>query len=88
MPSMGLFMALAEALEECASQEGNIFAPFAQRRQMNGDDAETIKKIFAKFARGNGLFQVAVGGGDHAHVHVRSLRCSPSGRILPSCRTR
>src|SRR5207245_6149963 len=37
---------------------------------MNGDDAQTIEKIFSKFSRGYGFFHIAVGGGDNTHVDI------------------
>src|SRR5690349_22517792 len=40
---------------------------------MNGDDAQAVEKVLAEFAGSNGLFQIAIGGGDHAHVNINFL---------------
>src|SRR6185437_4475891 len=47
---------------------GNVLHAFVQRRQGNSDDAQAIKKVFAKFLFLDGEFEVTVGGGEDAHV--------------------
>ena len=44
--------------------------PFAQRRQVDFDDAQPVEQIAAKAARGRLDPQIAVGRGDHMDVHL------------------
>ena len=37
---------------------------------MNRDNTQAIEKILSKFARGYGLFHIAVGGGDNTHINI------------------
>ena len=78
IPSMGFSMDLAEALQKRPRQQRNILSPFAQRRQLDGNDAQSIVQVFAKFSRGDGLVQVLVRGRDHAHIHF-GLFVRPDG---------
>ena len=78
---------LRETIEKLARQQRNIFAAFAQRRQMDGNHAEAVIEVLAEPAFGNFLVEILVGGGDHANVDVASS-VLPSGRTFPSCRTR
>ena len=50
----------------------NLFAPFAQRRHVDANHGQAVEQILAKFSFRDALFEVGVGGGQHAHVH--SLR--------------
>src|ERR1700722_17554738 len=49
-------------------QQGNVFAALAQRRHADRNHVQPVVKIFAKLVFGNGLIQIAVGGGDHPHI--------------------
>ena len=61
-------------LQEMADQRGNVFAPLAQRRQIDRHHVQAIVEVFAE-PPGLGLFQqVAVAGGDHAGVDADGLR--------------
>jgi hypothetical protein len=51
-------------------QRQNVHAAVAQRRQLDGDDRETIVEVFAECALLDGFFQINVGGGDDAHVNA------------------
>src|SRR5215472_18969747 len=64
------FHGAAEAFQEVAGQQGNVFAAFTKRGDVDGDDTEPIEQVFAEFAGSDGLFDVFVGGGDHADVNV------------------
>ena len=57
-----------EALDEMLDQHRDVLAPLAQRRHLDRNDVEAIEQILAKLAVGDQLAQVAVGGGNHAHV--------------------
>ena len=52
--------------------------PFTQRRQLKRKHAQSIEEIFPKLSFLDGLRQIAVGGGDHAHVHLPRCR-TPNG---------
>ena len=49
-------------------QQGNVFAPLAQRHRLDREDVEAEVEILAKTAALHFLLEVAVGGGDQAHV--------------------
>ena len=54
-------------------QERNVARPSAQRRHGDGEDVEPVVEILAELALGDESFQIAVGGGDQAHVHFDRL---------------
>ncbi len=60
--------------DEMPGQKGNILAPLPQRRQLQGEDVQAIVEIGAKAAGGDGLFEIAIGGGDHPHVDLQGAR--------------
>src|ERR1700676_1975255 len=68
--SDGLLHDGAKALQKMACEQRNVFAAFAQRRQLDWDDAEAIVKILAETAFGNFLFEIFVGGGDDPDIDV------------------
>src|ERR1051325_9935175 len=49
-------------------EQGNVLAPFTQRRQNQRDDIQTVVKVLPHFAVGDGFFQVEITGRDDAHV--------------------
>ena len=53
---------------EMFRQQRDIFHPFAQRRNLDGKHVEPIVKVFAKASRRHGLFEIAIGRGNHSHV--------------------
>ena len=55
-------------LEEVIDQQRDVFAALAQRRNADRDDVQAIVEIFAKQVFGNGFVEIAVGGGNDAHV--------------------
>jgi len=65
----GFVEAAAEILDEVADEERDVFAAFAQRRNLNRKNVEAIVEVAAKFAVGDEAREVAVGGGDDADVH-------------------
>ena len=54
--------------QEVAHQVGNVLAAFAQRRQAQRHDIEPVIEILAEQALLNELAQIAIGGGDDAHI--------------------
>ena len=54
-----------------ACQRQDVARPLAQRRDGQGEDAETVIEILAEPACLDLRTQVSVGGGDHAHVETQ-----------------
>src|SRR5919204_734573 len=46
----------------------DLFAPFAQRRDMNGDNIEPVEQVLTKQSLLHRPFQRLVGGRQHAHI--------------------
>ena len=49
-------------------QRRHVFAPLAQRRNLDVNDVQAIEQIFAEFVRRDAIDQPAIGRGDDAHV--------------------
>src|SRR5690554_514600 len=62
-----------EFVDEMLDEQFQVAAALAQRRNLDGDDAEAIKKIFAESALGNLFAQVAVGRGEDAAIDADLL---------------
>ena len=58
------------AVQEVVHEHGDVGAPLAQRRQMDRNHVQAEIEIFSKGAGTIGSFQVAIGCGDHANIHV------------------
>src|SRR5690606_35621472 len=69
----GLAEALVAALDEVRDEGGQVLEPLAQRRQVDRDDVEAVVEVLAELAVADQLFEVAVGGGDQAHVDAEGL---------------
>src|ERR1022692_1857784 len=54
--------------QKVVHQQRNIFPALAQRWHADGNDVQPVVKIFAKHVFGNGFVEIAVGGGDYAHI--------------------
>jgi hypothetical protein len=54
----------------------HIIAALAQRGQPQGDDVEAEEQILAELAFPHPVFKVAVGGGEHAHIHFHGFRAA------------
>ena len=68
-----LVVALRILLHEMVHQRRDVpFAP-AQRRHDHGDHVEAVEQLVSEAPRLHLLREVAVGGGDHAHVHLERL---------------
>ena len=56
--------------QEMLGQEWDVFPAVAQGRHLDGDDVEAKEEVFAELLPFDALFEMAVGGGDDAHVHL------------------
>src|ERR1019366_4997859 len=56
--------------DEVLHQHRNVILALAQRRQVNGDDVETVEQVIAELAVLHLLLEIDVSGGDNAHVHL------------------
>jgi hypothetical protein len=63
-------------MDEVLDQERDVFAPFPQRRQINGKNVEAVKQVTSEDARGDSILQITVRRGDYAHVSLDGA-CSP-----------
>ena len=66
-------MALGRVLEEVLRHLGEVSQALPQRRQANLHDSQAETEILAEVALLHHRGQVAVGGGDHAHIHLDGL---------------
>src|SRR5262252_6624385 len=67
--------------QEVLGEERDLITTFPQRRQIDRDDVQTEEEIVAEVAVGHGARQVAVGGGDDAHVDANVLFPSEAGEL-------
>ena len=57
-----------ELQQEELDQLRNLFTALAQRRHVDLDHLQSIVEVFAERALPHHLFEIAIGGGDDAHV--------------------
>jgi hypothetical protein len=69
-----VFPAAPRLAKEKRAQVRDLFAPFAQRRDVNANDAQAIKEIFAKSCPRDAVLEIRIGCGDHAHVRRVATR--------------
>jgi len=62
--------AAGKNFDEVRHERGNVFAPFPQRRQQNWEYVQTVIQVDSEFAAPDHLREVAVRGGDQAHIHA------------------
>ena len=60
----------------------DFLAPVAQRRHVDPDHAQAIVQILTELAFGHSLFEVGVGGGEHADVDALGLRLADGHDLL------
>jgi hypothetical protein len=60
-------------VEEELDQEGDVFAPLAERRQDEAGDVEAVVEVLTEALLGDGRHQVEVRRGDDAHVDLDRL---------------
>ena len=63
-------------------QGGNIFFPFAERRQHDGNHVQAVIEILPETAIFHILFQVLVCSGDHPDIHFYRLGASHRFELL------
>ncbi|MNH10705.1 hypothetical protein D3C79_701920 [compost metagenome] len=63
----------AVEFEKLPGQDQHVIAAFAQRRNRHRIDRQTMVQIGAEQAFANAVRQVAVGGGNDAHIHMQRL---------------
>jgi hypothetical protein len=61
-------VALGDLVQEVPAQLGHVLRPLAQRRQLDRHDVEPVEQVLAELALGDRRLEVAVAGGDDAHV--------------------
>ena len=61
------------ALHEIHRQLSDVAAAFPQRRYAQRDHVEAVEEIGAEAALAYGLVQIAIRGGEHAHVDAHGL---------------
>ena len=64
------------ALHEIVGQEQNVGAPLPQRRDVDGEDVQPVIQVLPELLRLDELFQVPVGGGNHAHIRRNGERAA------------
>src|SRR5207245_3541429 len=67
-PRLPLAHPLAQAADELLGEEHHVLAALAERRQVNGKDAEPVVEILAELAARHGVGEVPVGGDDEPKV--------------------
>ena len=70
------------ARRKVARQRCNVVAPLAQRRHAQGHHIQSIIEIFAEGAGAHARREVAVGGGNHAHIHTQRFRPAHPLKLL------
>src|SRR5690606_21129580 len=61
---------LRRFVDEVPDQQRDVLAALAQRRGVQGDHGQPVVEVLAEARPGDLLLQVAMGGGDDAHVHA------------------
>src|SRR2546422_2895698 len=64
---------LGESREKERRELGDVRRPFAQGGHVEREDVQAIEEVRAEPPGAHGLLQVAVGRGDHPHVHADRL---------------
>ena len=66
----------AETIDKVPGQNHDVLRAFAQRRNLNREDRQPEKEIFAELPLGHPLLQIAVRRGHDAHVDDQRLRAA------------
>ena len=69
-----LAVACAIAAEKVKGQERNIFAPIAQRGNVDLNRIDAEEQIFTEVAVAGFFLQIGIGGGEDADIDLASLR--------------
>ena len=70
-----------DVLEKRRHEDGNVFAPIAQRRKIDVDHVQPIVEIAAEAAALDVFLQIAVRGRDDADIHRNRLRATDRYRF-------
>ena len=62
-------LAAPQAVQEVRHQQGDVFTPLPQRRQIDGDDLDPVVEILTHPAGRQKGFQIAVRGRDDPHIN-------------------
>ena len=60
--------------QEKRAEVRDLFAPVAEGRHVDADDAQPVEEVFAKLPVRHSLLEIGVGGRDHAHVDALRAR--------------
>src|SRR5579864_5958400 len=63
----------ADLRRKMLHESGDIFTPFAQRRQDEWENVDAVKKILAEFFFAHTCFQIAMRRDHDAHIHTDGL---------------
>ena len=64
-------------IQKVRRQKGNVIASLPQRRELQRDDIQPIKQIFAKAAGAHGLPQIPMGRSHHPDIDLaRAIRAN------------
>ncbi len=63
------------------TSSGNVLRPFAERRDADRHDAQTIVEIFSEAARGDEFVEAAIGGGDDSGGDLDRLLTTDSLKL-------
>src|SRR4029077_10586778 len=67
---------------EVMNEQRNVFAAFAEWRNVNGKNIQPIKQVFAKLVVADHALQIAVRCGDQAHIDMDGSRASQTFKFL------
>ena len=57
-------------------QQWNVFTPFAKRRNLDWENIQAVKEVFAELIVANHALQIAVRCGDQPNVYTNRFRTS------------
>ena len=66
----GFLIFFGERLEESGDENGDIFLALGEEGEGDGDDTEAEEEIGAEFFLADEIFEIFVGGGDEADIHL------------------
>jgi hypothetical protein len=66
----GLAELTAQTLHEIGDQVGDVLSSLAKGGKRDRNDVESVVEIIPEAALAHIFFQVPMGGGDHAHIHL------------------
>ena len=73
-----------ELRQKIIGEQRYVFAAFAERRQIQGDDVDAVEEILTKTAGGDFFGEIAIGCADDACVGAALLRVANTALIKPA----